>query len=80
MKNAFVARGFVSDAVPFSSNLAVELIEPDKPFGAAHGVKSYEINVLPPGQLSIDIRRVIDVFDTFRNGTYTLFCTITRDP
>jgi hypothetical protein len=81
IRNAAVKRGWTSPSIAFSEGLGVEIVEPDPPLGMAHGVVTHEIKALSTGEPTPRTRsNAITVFDTISDGTYTVSCTLSRDP
>ncbi|HET9287689.1 MAG TPA: endonuclease/exonuclease/phosphatase family protein [Gaiella sp.] len=67
--------------IAFAESIDVVIEDPDSPLGAAHGVVSHTINPLSPNEPAEKKRTMaINVFDTISDGTYTLSCTLSRDP
>ncbi|CAN5429119.1 hypothetical protein BH20CHL6_BH20CHL6_17910 [soil metagenome] len=76
-----VKRGWTSKSIGFSESIDVVIIEPDPPLGMAHGVVSHAVETLSPNEPPERKRTMaINVFDTVSDGTYTLACTLSRDP
>jgi hypothetical protein len=76
-----VKRGWTSPSIAFAEAIGIEIVEPDAPLGMAHGVISHEIKALSPAEPSVRKRSLaITVFDTISDGTYTVSCTLSRDP
>jgi len=78
---AAVKRGWTSPSIAFTEGLSVTIVEPDPPFGLAHGVESHDIDPLTPREPTPRKRSLaITVFDTVSDGTYTVSCTLSREP
>jgi hypothetical protein len=75
-----VQRGWTSKSVGFTESLDFVIEDPDD-LGAAHGVKTWTIAGLSPSEPPERKRTMaVTVFDTVSNGTYTVSCTLSRDP
>lgn len=75
-----VQRGWTHKSVAFTGSLDFVIEDPDD-LGAAHGVKSWTIANLSPNEPSERKRLLaITLFDTISDGTYTVSCTLSRDP
>ncbi len=75
-----VQRGWTSKSVAFTQTLDFVIEDPDT-LGGAHGVISYPIAGLSPNEPPERKRTTaITVYDTVSNGTYTVSCTLSRDP
>ncbi|WP_173923353.1 endonuclease/exonuclease/phosphatase family protein [Agromyces sp. Marseille-P2726] len=75
-----VQRGWPSKSVAFTQSLDFVIEDPDT-LGGAHGVTSYPIAGLSPNEPPERKRTTaIAVYDTVSNGTYTVSCTLSRDP
>lgn len=75
-----VQRGWTNKSVGFSQGLDFVIEDPDD-LGAAHGVTSWPIAGLSPNEPAERRRTMaVTVFDTISNGTYTVSCTLSRDP
>jgi hypothetical protein len=78
---AAMQRGWMEPSIAFAQGIGFELIEPDPPLGMAHGVVTHEIKPLASKEPSPRRRSMaVNVFDTVSNGTYTVSCTLSRDP
>ncbi|NYG21177.1 hypothetical protein BJY17_001924 [Agromyces hippuratus] len=72
--------GGPSKSVGFTETLDFVIEDPDD-LGAAHGVTSWTIAGLSPNEPPERKRTVaVTVFDTISDGTYTVSCTLSRDP
>lgn len=75
-----VQRGWTSKSVGFTGSLDFVIEDPDD-LGAAHGVTTWTIAGLSPNEPAERKRTMaVTVFDTISNGTYTVSCTLSRDP
>ena len=75
-----VQRGWPSKSVAFTQTLDFVIEDPDTVSGG-HGVISYPIAGLSPNEPAERKRTTaITVYDTISNGTYTVSCTLSRDP
>ena len=78
---AAVARGGNERSIAFTQYLYVAINEPDAPFGFAHGgLDEVSISALEPGKEEGPRSCAIEVYDSIKNGTYTVRCTLSRDP
>lgn len=67
-------------SLAFAERLSLVIEEPDD-LGAAHGVTSWDIQALAPSESAVRDRTLtVTVFDTLSDGTYTVSCTLSRDP
>ena len=81
LRAAATLRGWPYASIAFTEGIGIEIIEPDPPLGLAHGVVTHQINALAPNEPVPNRRKLtIDVFDTVSDGTYTVSCTLSRDP
>lgn len=81
LRFAALQRGWTEPSIAFAQAIGFELIEPDPPLGMAHGVVTHEIKPLVPNEPSPRRRSMaVTVFDTVSNGTYTVSCSLSRDP
>lgn len=75
-----VQRGWTSKSVAFTGSLDFVIHDPDD-LGAAHGVTTLTIAGLsanePPERKRI---LAVTLVDTISDGTYTVSCTLSRDP
>jgi hypothetical protein len=75
-----VQRGWTSKSVGFTESMDFVIEDPDD-VGAAHGVTSWTIAALSPNEPPERKRTVaVTVYDTVSDGTYTVSCTLSRDP
>jgi len=75
-----VQRGWTSKSVAFTDTLDFVIEDPDD-LGAAHGVNTWTIDGLSPNEPAERKRTMaVTIFDTISNGTYTVSCTLSRDP
>ena len=67
-------------AVPYADAIAGTFDETDGILTPARGVNWFFIDPLPAGQIEQKYRSSLTVTDAFKDGQYTFFCTISRDP
>lgn len=79
IRNAVVARGWTSASVGLCQGLEVTIEDPDG-IPVAHGVTSWPLNGMHPGEPA-EVKRItkVTVFDGWKDGTYSVVCTLTRD-
>jgi len=76
-----VQKGWLTKSIGFAGDLDFVLEDPDSPLGAAHGVQTWTIDGLSPNEPPDRKRTMaVTVFDTISDGTYTISCTLSRDP
>jgi hypothetical protein len=78
---AALQRGWPEPSIAFTEGIRFEIVEPDPPFGGAHHVVTHVIKPLAPTEPSPRRRSMaVTVFDTVSDGTYTVSCSLARDP